>query len=321
MDTSWALALASAGIFAGLVLLWRGARAGRVALQVADIATSRVSTLAAGEVRISGTVVPAEVLIESPLQGASCVWYRARVSRMGDRDGTVWDEERGIGFRVDDGSGSIRVFPRDAVLDVEDRFVESTGLDGDDPPGLATSRRPIVETAGEARLTYREARLEPGDVVTVVGSAVPFGHLADPSDADSLVGGGVGADDPEVAADIARARAAGQLVDREKAWGNAAIAGFGIERPISDPRLHPDARRPALATPEEAATMERTWDLRPDQLVLAGGSDGRLLIAEGAPGSVAERHRDRYLTGLLGAVLAIASAVAAAWLFTNPVGS
>ena len=71
----------------------------------------------------------------SPLQSRTCVWYRSRIEAAGD-DTPELDEERGIGFRVRDATGSIRVFPRGAHLDVPDRFDEKSGSLGDPPPGL-----------------------------------------------------------------------------------------------------------------------------------------------------------------------------------------
>ena len=79
---------------------------------------------------MTGVVETAEVLLRSPLQDRECVWYRSRVERSGRGDGTTFNEERGIGFRVRDASGSIRVFPRGARLDIPDRFNEGTGHDG-----------------------------------------------------------------------------------------------------------------------------------------------------------------------------------------------
>ena len=93
-------------------------------------------------------------------------------------------------------------------------------------------------------MQYVEARIEPGDTVTVVGRALPFGALADPSEADMGGGEALPADDPEVTMNIAEAREAGILLsDPALAWGNAAIPGFGIGSPVRDPELDPMAQR------------------------------------------------------------------------------
>jgi hypothetical protein len=339
------LALCLLGIGAGLVLLVRGFGGYRSAVRVGDTSTSRISSLAAGEARVTGTIEPAEVTLSSPLQGRECVWYRSSVTAGEDRP--VFEEERAIGFRVHDGTGTIRVFPRRARIDGPVRLDDRDSILGERPASItmrsgsafdlphATMDREAqiaallrvrepepdvgedVPGAGERGRRYVEARLEPGDIVTVVGPAIPFGHLEDPDGADHMDRAGdplLGLDDPEVAMNIAKAREAGILTTPEDAWGNAAIPGFGIGRPVRQPELDVGVTAPALATPEEAAAIERTWDLEPDLLVIAAAPDAPLLIAGGAPEEVVAREQGRFLVGLLGAVLAIGSAVAGAVL-------
>ena len=365
--------LAMGGIGFGLVLLWRGMAGHGQAARIADTSRSRIASLAAGEVLVSGTVEAAEMTLVSPLRSEPCVWYRASIERSdGESERTVFEEERAIGFRIRDDSGSIRVFPRGARVDAPTTYDERTGLMGDEPPGLrirdgGAYATPVTELDRDAaiaqlltvrptrstddaidglgggagglgtaaamfgfgasgsllgggsssgRKRYREASIGIGDTITVVGTALPFGHLPDPGGADVLDGGlDPGAlQDEETAASIAEAREAGILVSPEEAWGNAAIPGFGIGRPVSAPELDPAAIAPALATPDEVARIERTWDLAPDVLVLAVDHGSPLLIATGAPQAAQARQEGRFLVGLLGAILAIASAVALAAL-------
>jgi hypothetical protein len=163
---------------------------------------------------------------------------------------------------------------------------------------------------GGGRRAYRETRLEPGDPVTILGRALPFSDLSDPAGADLGVGSTPGADDPEVAADLAAARAAGTIADDPTAaWGNAAIPGFGIGRPVTPPHIDPEANPLPLATPEAAAHAERTFTIAPEALVLAASDEVRLLIAFGVPGEVVGRRQSGFVIGLLGAILAIASAM------------
>lgn len=336
----WITVLAGGGVVAGLTLLARGLVDYRSTVRVGDTSTSTISSLAAGEVRISGVIEAAEMTLVSLLQGASCVYYRAMIGHGGDVAPVEsgFTEERSIGFRVRDATGSIRVFPRGARVDGPVRFNEETGAMGDEPPGLAirtgaatrlsepdrataiaellrvhdpeTSNRPAALHDGDRPRRYREARLEPGDAVTIVGRALPFSDLVDPLGADYGSEADVLDSDPEIAADLAEARAAGILAaDPEDAWGNAAIAGFGIGRPVTTPEIDPAANRLPLATPEEAAEAERTFEIAPDALVLASSAEVPLLIAYGTPGVVMERMQSRYTLGLLGAVLAIASAM------------
>lgn len=345
--------LAASGILAGLALLWRGLQGFRLGARVADVATSRIASLAAGEVRVHGVAEPAEITLVSPLTSTPCVWYRARIERFGDDDREdTFEEERGIGFRVRDETGSIRVFPRGAHVDAPPAFDERTGMLGAEPgglrlrsgsafgpgaigteasreaaiAGLLTVRRPEPTSAladfgrgrDRGRRRYVEARLVPGDEVTVVGTALPFGHLADPTASDVLTAAdGTALLDEETQASIAEARAAGLLVSREEAWGNAAIPGFGIGQPVTAPELDARATPPPLATERDAERFERTWDLAPNLLVIAAAPDAPLVVAAGNPGLVQDRQQEQFLVGLLGAILAIGSAVALALLWSG----
>jgi hypothetical protein len=355
-------AVLMAGVLAGLWLLVRGMVGYRTAVRIGDTGSSRIATLAAGEVRVSGRIEAAEMLLVSPLQQAPCVYYRSTIES-GDDDVDASDdrvEERAVGFRVVDESGDVRVFPRGARWDAPLCFDERTGTFGEEPAGLSLRTGSAVapaeldrEAAIAALLTvrpaqgiddeasgggsllggfpagaarhrrrYREARLAPGDAVTVVGRAIPFSDLSDPSEADQASGPGVAADDPEVMADLAEARAAGLLADDpEEAWGNAAIPGFGIGRPIRPPELDAAADALPLGSAEDAARVERRFAIPPHALVLASAPDVPLLIAHGLPGVAADRHRDLFVIGLLGAVLAIGSAVGLGLVLTGGLAS
>ena len=109
----------------------------RTAVALGDTSTSAIDSLAAGEVRVTGTIEAAEATLVSPLQSLPCVWYRARVRTKDSEGGDVFAEERAVGFRVRDAAGAIRVFPRGARIGVPPRF------DGEDA-GSATSCRPAT---------------------------------------------------------------------------------------------------------------------------------------------------------------------------------
>jgi hypothetical protein len=270
-------------------------------------------------------------MLVSPLQSVPCVFYRARITTQRDASGAdLLEEERAVGFTLRDAGGAIRVFPRGAAFDVPDRLDESSGALGETPPSVRLrsgsaiaddapagpaldpfagfGRPSSVADSGARR--FREARIEPGEVVTVLGRAMPFVQLDDPDGADVALGSAsLPADDPEVAADLAAAGVAGLLTDPADAWGNAAIPGFGIGRPTRAPELDPAATDAPLASPAEAERAARTFDIGPDTLVLASAVDVPLLVAAGGPGVAVARHESRFLVGLLGAALAIVSAV------------
>jgi hypothetical protein len=360
--------LAFAGLSVGLWLLARGLAGYREATRIGDTATSRIASIAAGEVQVSGAIEPAELTLVSPLRSTPCVYYRSTVDGADDGPdltsafsefGTDFLEERAVGFRVRDGTGEIRVFPRGARWDAPLVLDDTTGLMGDEPPGIAirtgpalaptdvgreaavaallatpseTHRRsPLAMLAGSAggplghgdrRRRYREAIVAPGDAVTIIGRAMPFGDLADPAEADIATGSGLATDDPEVLGDITEAREAGLLeATPEEAWGNAAIPGFGIGRPVRAPELDPAANPLPIATPAQAADADRRFDISPETLVLASAPGAPLLVAHGLPTAAVDRRQGRFLVGLLGAVLAIASAMALALLLPGALGS
>jgi len=265
----------------------------------------------------------------------------------------TFEEERAIGFRVRDATGDVRVFPRGARWDARTRFDESTGFVGYQPPGLKLRTGPAISTAeldrasaiaalttmpqrpefdplvilGGAsspygqragqRLRYREQRLEPGDAVTIVGRALPFSDLDDPTEAD-IAEGSLAADDPEVTGDIAEAREAGLLVGSpEEAWGNAAIPGFGIDHPTRTPELDARAHSATLAGASETARIMRVFSIPPESLVLASTPDLPLLIAFGLPQMVMGRQQGRFIVGLMGAILAIGSAMVLALMIAG----
>jgi hypothetical protein len=116
--------------------------------------------------------------------------------------------------------------------------------------------------------------------------------------------------DPEIAADLEAARAAGTLeTDPQAAWGNAAIPGFGIGEPVRAPELDAAAARPSVADAPTADRFTRTFEIAPTELVLAIGPDRPMLVSIGPPVAVVDRGQDRFILGLLGAILAIVSAV------------
>lgn len=336
------------GLGGGLVLLWRGFAGYGLAGRIDDTSMSRIASAAVGEVLVSGIVEPAELSLVSPLQSVPCIWYRSRIDASdGDASTPDFREERGVGFRVRDETGDMRVFPRGARFDVPAAFDAKTGPFGEEPPGLRRRAGgafgPVVgdrEAQIAALLTvqpaatgvnddgggspfslavgsgrsrsrrYVEARIEPGQIVTVVGRALPFDQLRDPAAADETAAD-TRRDDPEVAASIAAARAAGLLRDNPAdAWGNAAIPGFGIGRPVREPDLHSEAIEPAIATAATAREFASRFEIAPDALVIAASDEVPLIVSLGTPAVASSRHQASFLIGLGGAVLAIVCAMA-----------
>ena len=124
-----------------------------------------------------------------------------------------------------------REVARQALLTVQ-RPVEATAAEGWSVAGGNGGMGVGIATSRGRR--YREARLEPGETVTIIGQALPWGdikdvlHAWDPSANVEMA----------IAEDVARARELGILAaSPEEAWGNAAIPGFGIGAPTAAPEL------------------------------------------------------------------------------------
>ncbi len=151
-----ALALAVLGLAGGIVLFGRGLVAYRRDRLITAVATSSLDGLAAGEVRVTGVVEALDQQLTSPLQSKPCVWYRARIETTGDNSRVLFAEERAVQFRVTDGHGQVRVVPAGARWEIGLAFDGTTGLIGDEPPGLDRRRgagysAPIHAASGARR--------------------------------------------------------------------------------------------------------------------------------------------------------------------------
>ena len=314
------------GLGAGGWLLVRGLVAWRDIEAVDDIGTSSVSSLAAGEARLAGTIQPLALTLRSPLQSVECLYYRSRVRQDEGRNErrTIFSAERAVGFTLTDGSGTIKVLPRGATWRVPLAWQENSSMLGDDPIGLDIGAGATMASAltpaqqAEALLTvhppdpsadeallgggggllggtvgglmggrryYEEARLAVGDTVTIVGTALPYRDVADPATADRF-DPDVALADPEIAADLAAAQASGHLeTDPAKAWGNAAIPGFGIGQPTRAPVLDPQANPETVVANAPAATAAATalFEIPDDALVLASTPGSPLTVYAGTP--------------------------------------
>ena len=344
-------ALGLVGIVFGVGLLVRGLVAYRRGSVVGSIATSHANSLAAGEVRMTGTVEALASTLVSALQSAPSVWYHSRIVEKGDSDHVLLDEQRAVDFLLRDDTGTVRVVPRGARYEVAPEFDATTNLLGEEPIGLnrrvgaasmavadydreaaiadlLTVRPPNHDDDGEhasvmpigirrpgnARRHYTESRLEPGARVTLVGFARPFGEL-DPLGPAATAADGSSLDpttfdDPEIAAEMAEAQAAGTLATNARAaWGNAAIPGFGIGRPVESPTLEAGATPEVPAEPSQAARAERIFEIAPETLVISSGDRRPLTVYDGAPTEAVAFDRVRFYRGLAGGGIAAVSAV------------
>ena len=86
---------------------------------ITGMATSRIASAAQGYVELHGTGRPLELSpLQSPLSGASCLWYSYQVERKTDED--KWElieqTQSQASFVLDDGSGQCLVDPEGAEI-------------------------------------------------------------------------------------------------------------------------------------------------------------------------------------------------------------
>ena len=151
------LVVAALAVLGGLQLLFRGLRSYLRGGDLSSVGTSRIASLNAGLVRVTGTI-EAPITIQS-YHGFPCVYYRAerrKEDRQADDDSSAI-VERSIEFDVRDDSGRIHVMPHAAQWDVRRRCAAR---------GAPRGRRP-----GDRRWQCRALRTAPGSGVLRLAGA------------------------------------------------------------------------------------------------------------------------------------------------------
>ena len=169
--------------------------------------------------------------------------------------------------------------------------------------------------ANESGRRYREARLEPGQTITLLGQAWPWGDVR-----ETVLSWNPSSNiERDIAGDLSYAREMGMLAaSPEEAWGNAAIPGFGIGAPTLEPELDPRASQPAV--PDDPSAHEDAlarYDIPDEELVLSRGLKGGLAIYAGTPAEATQHHDFAFLIGIGGAVMAALCAFALGALVTG----
>ena len=162
---------------------------------------------------------------------------------------------------------------------------------------------------------YREARLEPGQTITILGQAWPWGEVR-----EVVLSWNPGSNtERDMAGDLAFAREMGTLAaSPAEAWGNAAIPGFGIGVPTAEPELHEEATQPEI--PEDDSVHEDAlakYDIPDEELVLSRGLRGGMAVYAGTPTQATSHHDFAFVLGLIGAVMAALCAFGLGALLTG----
>lgn len=119
------LAVCGLSILAAVFFMFRHLRRYRL---IADTPTAMIRSAPQGYVEIIGHVVCGEGgLLQAPLSGRPCVWYRYRIERQGDGSKGGWKlAKRGSSdawFQINDGTGVCLIDPEKAEMDVAQRSI------------------------------------------------------------------------------------------------------------------------------------------------------------------------------------------------------
>ncbi|HSO32772.1 MAG TPA: hypothetical protein VLT33_09650 [Labilithrix sp.] len=160
-----------------LVLAWatvhlslRARRAQARLSRMAALTTSAISEIASGPVEVVGVAVPIDAgsLLEAPLSGTRCVWWRVTIDRDdGSSRTNVSTTSAARDFHLDDGSGALaRVRTEHAKVELAARVI--------DPAHRDAAARLLAKLGIEEpldRLLWREERIDPRAELHVLGRA------------------------------------------------------------------------------------------------------------------------------------------------------
>jgi hypothetical protein len=158
----------------------------RARLAVRRQAVSRVIDAREGLVRLDGTVVAVDPLLEAPLGGQPCVFFDFLIEDLSRRARPIARQFRGVSFAIDDGTGRAMVTfrdagpsppliegPRDVCCAIPRERARRNGVFGRADPRIAVlMERAGIPTPGVIfphRLQVREGVIVPGDRISVVG--------------------------------------------------------------------------------------------------------------------------------------------------------
>jgi hypothetical protein len=168
----------------GTSFFLRGFRALRVQRLIADTPTAKVRSLAMGLVEVQGTV-RARSRVTAPFSNRECAWWEVELQTLRQSNkglkqwNTVYREQSGNPFYLEDGTGTAMVYPQGAEVSAGDLVQEDTlGLGVPEPYAGFMAGRQLgmrhIWSMGAMR--FRERSLEEGRSVYVLGRANPKPH-------------------------------------------------------------------------------------------------------------------------------------------------
>ncbi len=167
----------------GIFFFFDGFRKWRRKRIIENIPTSKIRSLALGLVEIEGQAEQRVNLINAPLSGKGCIFYKYLVERLKNRGKhSSWvkvaqDCSFHHPFYLNDGTGRVLVDPQNAELNLDNPDFEfKTSLLGSDYPVnlldfLIKNNIRYKSFLGKQSMRFQEWRIHPRDTVYVLGSA------------------------------------------------------------------------------------------------------------------------------------------------------
>lgn len=261
------LMFTGAGALACFYWWWRSFKRYRI---MAGTPTSRLRSAAQGFIELAGHCQPlAEVLLNAPLTGTDCVWYRYKIEkRVRSGKNSHWKTvESGVSerfFILRDETGECQINPAGAEIQPRHRQVWRGSSRRPVPPG---GKRGFLSGLGSYR--YTETRMHPGDPCYALGHFETLRPEALGLDAGELTRDVIREWKQDYAAMLVRFDADGNgELDMNEWEGVRAAAGLEAEARrgamLAAPDIHvlsepPDPARPYLLSGKSEAETARRY--------------------------------------------------------------
>jgi len=174
-------------LVAGLPAFAYGFRLLRRKRAIEDTPTSKIRSVAMGNVEVEGTARTFEEITQAPFSGTPCLYFSYRIEeRYTYRDENKVEHEGwkqidasnwSVPFFIEDETGKILIDVKGAEFEVEERLSQKPLLEPDIPPGVAIR----ISLPRRGILRYTERFIRPGDHVYALGFAGDNPHHVDAS--------------------------------------------------------------------------------------------------------------------------------------------